>query len=441
MAKSARLHPFPLATVPALPPVNSTQDDGIPDVAREPHVRAYRWAILFGVWLLYGCFGLTVTSLAPLVHRITADLGISHAAMGSVLGAWPLVYIASAVPLGALLDRTGPRLGLALAALIIAASGAARAITWDHASLFLAVAVFGLGGPLVSIGAPKLVSLWFEGQERGLAMGIYITGPAIGGIAALALTNSVVMPVFDDDWRAVLACYAAIVLASGVVWVALASHPAARAVEKALAAEPRQSQFTVFRDLLALPAVRIVLVMSVCIFFFNHGLNNWLPEILRSGGLDAAAAGFWAAVPTVVGIAGSLLIPRLATPERRHAIMLALVLCAGAATLLLHAAPGVALGLGLVLQGIARSSLMTVAMLMLVETPGVGPRRAGAAGGLFFSAAEVGGVLGPLAVGSLYDLTDGFDVPLFALTGVVVLLVLLLGAQAAIARRARQAAE
>ena len=48
------------------------------------------------------------------------------------------------------------------------------------------------------------------------------------------------------------------------------------------------------------------------------------------------------------------------------------------------------------------------------------------AGGLFFSAAEIGGVLGPLSVGLLSDLTGGFSAALFVLSGVCALLVLLL---------------
>ena len=286
--------------------------------------------------------------------------------------------------------------------------------------------VFGLGGPLVSIGAPKVIALWFEGKERGFAMGLYITGMALGSIAALALTNAVMMPLFEGDWRAVLRVYAGVAGAVGLAWLALASHPASRAVERALAAEPSRPQLEVFRELLRLPAVRFVLAISICSFFFNHGLNNWLPEILRGKGLGAAEAGYWAAVPTAIGVLGALVIPRLAVPERRMAILLLLVLSAAGATLLLQLSPGLGLTAGLVLQGIARSSLMTLAILVLVEIPEVGARHAGSAGGLFFSAAEIGGVLGPLTVGLVYDATGGFAAALLLMTGICALLLLLL---------------
>ena len=167
-----------------------------------------RWAVLAGVWLAYYCFGLTIVSLAPLVAEISSDLGLSRSQMGGVLGAWQLVYIGSAVPLGMLLDRTGIRRGLMLAFIMIALSVVLRSQAVGYASLFLAVALFGLGGPLVSVGAPKTISLWFEGNGRGMAMGIYMTAPMLGSMAGLSLTNGLFMPLMDGDWRAVMLLYA-----------------------------------------------------------------------------------------------------------------------------------------------------------------------------------------------------------------------------------------
>ena len=387
----------------------------------------YRWAVLGGVWLAYSCFGMTVVTLAPLVGVIGADLGMNHAHMGTVLGAWQLVYIASAVPLGMLLDRIGPRRAMLLSILIMAASGALRGVAVDHASLFLAVAVFGLGGPLISIGAPKVISLWFEGKERGFAMGVYMTGPTLGGVLVLSLTNSVMMPALGGEWRAVMLAYAGFVAAVGLAWLAITAHPACRAMESRLAAEPRQSQLRMFAELLRVPAVRVVLAMSIGIFFFSHGLNNWMPEILRSHGMAAATAGFWASIPAAVAIATSLTVPRLATPTRRLWILLALVLAGFTATLMLHGTEGPVLATGLILQGIARGGMMTVAILTLIEIPEVGSRRTGLAGGLFFSAAEVGGVLGPVSIGVMSEMTGNFTAALQMMTGVCVALVVLLG--------------
>jgi cyanate permease len=380
--------------------------------------------MLAGVWLIYASFGMTVASLAPLVGPITRDIGFGNAAMGGIMGVWQLVYIVAALPCGGLIDRLGARRALVLGGLLIAASSALRAMATGEASLLLAVAVFGLGGPIVSAGAPKVVSAWFSGAARGMAMGIYMTGPATGAILSLTLTNAVLMPWFDQNWRPVLLVWAACAVAAAAIWFALASHPAARGEERRAAAEPRRSQREVLTTLLAMPDVRLVLGMSIGAFVFNHGLGNWLPELLRSGGMSAAAAGYWAAIPTVVGIGASLLIPRLATPERRFAILFSLCAAACLATLLLHAEAGPLLLAGLILQGIARATLMTVLMLMLVDMRGIGEKYAGTASGLFFTAAEIGGASGPFLLGVVRDASGGFDAALYFLTGAMTLLML-----------------
>ena len=394
---------------------------------RGPSRFAARWWLLAGLWLAYASFGFVAASIAPMVVPIEAELGLSHAAMGSVMGAWQLVYIFSAVPCGLLLDRIGGLKALLIGILLIAASGFGRALAVDYWTFLLAVMLFGLGGPIISSGAPKLVAALFTGSQRGMAMGIYMTGPATGGVVCLGLTNSWLLPMLSG-WRQVMLLWAGVALLAAVIWLALgrvfAVEPNPGSPRPPREAKPDgPSQLRLMGDLWRTPAVRLVLVMGVGVFLFNHGLNSWLVELLRIGGMEASTAGYWATVPTIVGIAGSLLIPRWAVAERRAAILTALCVLALAASILLRFTEPTALTAGLILQGIARSSLMTVLMLTLVELPQVGEHRAGAASGLFFSAAEIGGLLGPLGMGVLYDATGGFQSSLTALTVVACLLM------------------
>ncbi|ABQ28011.1 MFS transporter [Geotalea uraniireducens] len=380
----------------------------------------FRWAMLFGVWLLYFSFGLTVSGMAPLVPLIAKDLGISYSAIGGVMGAWQLVYIFSAMPCGALLGKYSPRWMLFAAAMTIAASGLLRGCATGNLSLFMAVAFFGIGGPMISVGAPKTVSQWFAGRERGISMGLYVTGSALGSVTALSLTHSVILPLMHGSWRATVFAYSGFIVVASLVWLAITAHPVSRAADHLFAAGPKQSQRQVFRELLGIRTVRIILLMSVGMFFYGHGLGNWLPEILRTSGMVPRTAGFWASIPTTVGIFASLLVPRFAIPERRLALLVVLFAAECCASILLRNPPGMLLGSGLVLQGIARGSITTIAVLLLVETPGVGSRNAGAASGMFFSAAEIGGVTGPLTIGALYDATGGFNAALAALTAITI---------------------
>ena len=398
-----------------------------------------RWLLLFGLWFAYFSFGAIIASIAPLVEAIQADLALSYSALGSVMGAWQLVYIGAAIPAGMLLDRLGARFALLLGLALIAASAVGRAFATDYWTLLAAVMLFGAGGPIISSGAPKVVTDVFEGSGRGLAMGIYMTGPTLGGVAALTLTHSVLMPAFDDDWRAVLLLWGALAAIATLSWIVLATFagPRTRGFLRADDGRARPGGLPVIGRILRLPAVRVVLTMGAGVFLINHALSNWLPELLRSGGMTAAAAGNWAALPMLVGAVGSLIIPRLATPERRYRILLVLSLAAAAASLALLVVHPLVLPVALVLQGLVRASLMTVLILTLVELPGLDARYAGTASGLFFTAAEVGGVLGPLGLGLMYDVTGGFDAGLYALTAVAAAMALGTVRLAALVRQGR----
>jgi cyanate permease len=276
------------------------------------------------------------------------------------MGAWQLVYIVSAIPCGILLDRLGARKAITLGVLLIAASAAGRAFADSYWALLFAVMLFGLGGPIISSGAPKVVTSIFTGSSRGLAMGIYMTGPTLGGILALTLTHPVLLPLFEDSWRYVMLLWAILAGVGAAVWL-LISSTAGQSFHVALAAErqaPGDSPAGAhgIRGILKIPGVRLVLAMSVGVFLYNHGLNNWLPELLQSGGMDATSAGFWAALPMLIGIIGSLTIPRLATPKRRYYILWGLCLAAGLASVALQFQQPALLTSALVLQGLVRAS-------------------------------------------------------------------------------------
>ena len=372
----------------------------------------YRWVMLAALWFTYTGFGMVNASMAPLITPICDDLGLSRSAMGLVLGAWAMVYIAAAIPSGTLLDRIGTPKGIAIGIFIIAASGFARALAVDFVTLFIAVGLFGLGGPLMSVGAPKLIAQWFDSKERGTTVGIYMTGPFIGTALSLASANSVFMPLFNDSWRLTVGAFAVVSLIAGFVWLAVAREPAASPT--ASTESKGHAGLREFAPLLRVPLVQTVLLIALAGFMFNHAISNWLAEILRSRGLDASAAGFWASMPTLVGIVSSLTIPRFAVGKRRIDILTGLYVCLIVATLMLAFTDGLGLYISLVLFGVARI-MGPILMLVLMEAPKVDTRNMGAATGLYFTVGEIGGVIGPVIIGVTADLTGGFQGGIFVL--------------------------
>ena len=251
-------------------------------------------------------------------------------------------------------------------------------------------------------------------------MGIYITGPGVGVMVSLLFTQPVLMPLLGGRWGLVLILWGFTALAAGLFWL-LVGRGVARPAGPITPSAPLWDEIGA---VLSLAPVRLILLMSIGVFSINHAMSNWLVEVLHNFGAGLKQASLLAVVPAVVGIVSALTLPRLATGSRRFNVLAALFTCSLFGSLLfLIGGMGSSLYLALILMGIAGGSMMTVLILTLVEVPGVGERRAGTAGGFFFSAAEIGGVGGPVAFGVLYGGSGGFSSALALLALVALLLI------------------
>jgi cyanate permease len=362
----------------------------------------YRWVILFLLWLLYIAFGLVSRSITPLITPILNDLSMSYSQMGFILGSWQLTYILVALVAGAILDRWGVRKSIFAGALIIGLSASIRFYAAGFLSMLVAIVLFGVGGPMISIGGPKAISEWFSRRGHGIAVGIYTTGPWIGGLMALALTNSMVMPLVGGSWRLTFVCYGILTFAIAFLWYFLAGRTAPTSASAAA------TILEVFKELIAVQNVRIVLIMALFAFAINHGFANWLPKIFEENGMSAAQAGYAASIPIATGIPAILFIPSL-IPPRFRGCMIAIFAALTAITLVLVVkTSGTALAIGLMVFGFVSSPFMPLMLLILMESPGVKSEYMGAAGGMFFCVAEIGGFSGPALMGLLVDLTGTF---------------------------------
>jgi len=364
------------------------------------------------VWLLYFMFGIIIFSLGPLVTPIIKDLDISYSQMGLVAGAWPLTYIVVAAIGGAIIDRWGIRKSIFLGVILIGLSEVLRYFASGFGTMFLCVALFGVGGPLISIGSPKTISLWFRGKERGTAVGVYLTGVWIGGAAIVTMMNSVVMPLTGYSWRIAFLCFGLLVFAGALLWWLLARDI------KPVEAEESTSIKEVFTSIISLRNVQLIFIMGLLTFAIGHGLNNWLPKILEAGGFSPATAGFAASIPIWIGTPTLIFIPHMVAPHARgHFIALSSILVI-VSLLLIGMTTGIPLIIGLVIYGLAYAWVLPLLVLLLMDLPEIGSKYMGSASGMYFCVAELGGFLGPLTVGAIKDWAGGFLVATCFLAGV-----------------------
>lgn len=381
----------------------------------------YRWIIFSAMAAVYFAFGVMVMSIPPMVSTVRADLGISRTAMGLALGAWALIYIASAPPAGRIIDRIGLRRSIALGAAFVAASGFARAAAQGLGSLWLAVAVFGVGGPLVSAAAPKLIAVWFgDERERRVAVGLYTAAPALGGMSSLLLTNSVLLP-WLGDWRSVVVLYSCIAVAAGLGWVVVAGLAPAVPGHASTSGPVGRGEW---RRLLGSPGVQLALVLGLGSFFVNHALASWLPNVLETdSGLSPTAASNWAALSGAMGVIAGMTLPRFATPARRMRV-LAGVMAVMAVSLFAIAFGDTTVDVVAAVALGTRASLIPLVIVVLMEADRVTPANMGLANGIWFSVVEIGGTTGPLTVGAISDTGGGFAAAMAVLGGLLLLLIM-----------------
>ncbi len=381
-----------------------------------------RWLILGLLWLLYAAFGIVNRSLSPLVTPVLRDLQLSYTQMGFILGSWQLTYIPAALVAGALLDRWGVRKCLTAGAIVVGLSSVLRYFPQGFAGMLGAVALFGAGGSMISVGCPKAIFSKFTGKSRGTAVGIYLTGSWIGNILALTCTNSLVMPWMKYSWRHTFTFYGFLAFAAAFLWWFLSKEAEPPPTEK------DEGIIKIFVRLIRVRNVQIALVIGFLVFTVIHGFLNWLPKLLETGGFSPSLAGILAAVPMIAGIPSLLIIPHLIQRSSRGRFLA----WAGILTIIALATAVMASGIvqlaGLALFGFLTPAFISIMTLILMDTPEVGSGSMGSAVGMFYCVAEMGGFTGPLVMGALVDATGSFlsGVMLLAFLCVVISLLTLM---------------
>ncbi|MFC1892282.1 CynX/NimT family MFS transporter [Thermodesulfobacteriota bacterium] len=362
----------------------------------------YRWMNLALLWMMYASFGMVSRSIFPLVTPIIRDLHISYTQMGFILGSWQLTYILAALIAGYLLDRWGMHKTVFAGTVIIGLSAVLRFFPQGFFAMLLVVALFGFGGPVLSVGGPKMISEWFTGKSRSTAVSVYLTGPWIGGFIALFLTNSFVMPLTGGSWRLTFVLFGLVTFAVAFLWLLFARGLHTPEAAKATAI------FDAFAELVKVRNVQVLLAMGLMAFAIGHGITGWLPKILEIKGMSASKAGFASSVVLAAAVPSILIIPRFVPSRLRSNFLALFAILTGISILTVFNGSGVLLIAGLILFGVADSVFVPLMLLILMDSPGVESRHMGAAGGMFFCVSEIGGVSGPSIVGALVDLTGSF---------------------------------
>jgi MFS family permease len=281
-------------------------------------------------------------TLAVANEYIRADLGLSLGQMGLLLSAFSWSYALCQLPVGALVDKVGPRWllggGLVLWSLAQAAGGFAATFGW----FVIARIALGIGEAPQFPAAARVVSNWFPARARGTPTGIYNSASPLG----VALAPLCLIPLITaTSWHWAFFVTGAMGLVAAVVWVALYRDPVREHmtdVERAyLEADAigKDAPATSFASWCALFRHRATWGMMLGFFgsvYLNWVYLTWLPGYLRTERhMDLAYAGLAASIPFLCGFAGALLagwasdrvVREAASPVagRRNAVVVAML--------------------------------------------------------------------------------------------------------------------
>jgi MFS transporter, ACS family, D-galactonate transporter len=165
-------------------------------VARRTSVR---WRIFLLILLIVAINYVDRASLSVAMPTISKEFGIDAAAQGIILSSFFWTYALMQIPGGWLADRYRPRLIIASATILWGAFQALAALATGWVGLLLARLGLGLAeGPILPASG-KLNAVWLPARERGRGA-VIIDGGAPLGTAFGGLIIAALIGAFDS-WR------------------------------------------------------------------------------------------------------------------------------------------------------------------------------------------------------------------------------------------------
>lgn len=375
----------------------------------ETHVTTRLWLIT-GLILLAVNLRAAITGTSPLIGNVQQALALSGTQV-SVLATLPVLCLGAFAWLAPRLARRfGTQAAVCAAAWALALGAAVRAVP-SPTALFAGTVLSGAGIAVANVLLPAIVKNHFA-QRIGLFTGLTMTLMAVSG----ALAAGAAVPLAAaTGWQFALAVWAVPAVLAAAVWGLLAAPGAGGRHRRTPPPVPGTAGGSLLRSALAWWVSAFLGLVSLMFYV----LVAWLPQIMQANGYPPGQAGLMMSVMLTIGIPLGFVVPLAAARMRSQRLLVAAVTAAkllALAGLLLAPALGWA---WVCLLGAATGSAFPLAMTLL-GLRADGPQVAAALSGMAQTLGYLLAGLGPLAVGVLHDVSDGWGVPLAVLIALVV---------------------
>lgn len=377
------------------------------------------------------------------------SLHFSPAVFGWGAGIFFIGYFFFEVPSNVFLEKIGARVWLSRIMITWGIVATLMATVWNIPSFYTMRFLLGIAEAGFFPGVVYYLSTWFPNRYRGKMMAFFLLATPLSSIVGGPVSGAILAhgSLFGlAPWQALFVLEGIPAILLGVLSMFVlsdrpsTSHWLSEAERGWLAnelAQEHRSHLSGLWEALRDTRVLLLSLVQVGLTIGLYGVTLWLPQILKSYGISALQVGVLSAVPYVVTIIGMLAVGLVSDRIGHRPLQVAASCILSAAGLWLAiATPSlwVAIaGLSLCSMGLmtARPPFWSLPATFLVGT--------GAAAGIALvnAVGNLGGFVGPYAIGALTERTGTFHAGLVAIAGTLVvdaLLVLFVGTL--LARRA-----
>lgn len=354
-------------------------------------------------------------SIPPLLDDITDDLALNATEQG-LLTSVAVVFMGLCAPLGQrLAARISAEKATAVCLALLSLGGLMRIGAGHSILLLLAVAVAGAGMGGCSALMPGLIGHHLP-RIRGMTMGIYSTGLALG--VALAAGIAVPTEHWLGGWRPALALWGIAAAVTALMWSVL--------VPRLRGTTPTDSSAAVAVDHRLpwrSPTARWVTVFSTSQMVIGFSGLAWITPLYVDLGVATQKAANLFVLFQVVQLLTMLTLPAITdfTRDRRPLLALTLICTILGITGLLISPLTLAIP-SLALFGLGVGGGSTLGLVLIVDTTRTRSDAARLAA-MVLLVAFLAGALGPFVLGLLRDLTGGFFAGYAMMLGVALLML------------------
>lgn len=370
--------------------------------------------LLIGVIFIAVNMRAPLTSVGPLVELIRDHLHLSNT-MAGMITTLPLLSFALFSPfVPNLSKRFGMETVLFMAVIFLTIGIMMRALSGSAILiLYTGTAILGLGIAACNVLLPSLVKREFP-KRIGLMTGIYSISMNLFG----AIASGISIPIaigFGFGWHGALGVWGVLSILGILFWV-----PQIKRLSGITPAQPQATdkRLNIWRSPLAW---QVTLFMGLQSTLF-YVLVAWLPEILNQQGISADQSGWLLSLMQLAVLPVTFVAPILAG-RLKNQLPIVMITSISILTGLLGLLYGSIhlVVLWIVILGIGAGFAFGLAMILFsLRTKNA--QEAAELSGMAQSFGYLLAAIGPMLIGYLHDLTNGWTIPLLLLSAASVLL-------------------